>query len=334
MKRLFKILKWTGIVVLLLILAVFIFVQLTWNKKFEAPYPDIKASKDSTVIARGRYLAYGPAHCGTCHVPMNKIADVENGDVSQPLSGGWTLSIPPGTFRAPNLTSDPVTGIGKLSDGEIARTLRYMVGSDQRCIFPFMPFAELSDEDLTAVVSFLRSQPAVTHEVKRSELTFLGKALMAFGVITPTGTKGTPPKSVPIDTTIEYGKYIANSVGNCVGCHTKRDLKTGGFIGKPFAGGMYFEPDEFSEGMSFITPNLTPDPNTGHIVSWSETAFVQRFKSGRIYKGSPMPWGSFSRMHDTEIKAIYKYLMSLDPIPNKVEKTAFSAGEKVPKSAM
>ena len=334
MKKLFKILKWTGIVVLLLLIGLFVFVQTSWNKKYEAPYPEIKASTDSSVIARGKYLAFGPAHCGTCHVPMDKIEAVEKGDINQPLSGGWTLDIAPGSFTAPNLTSHPELGIGKLTDGEIARTLRYMVGSDGRCIFPFMPFADMSDEDLTAVISFLRSQPAVDHEVKHTELTFLGKALMAFGVITPMGTKGTPPKSVPIDTTIEYGKYLANSIGNCVGCHTKRDFVTGAFVGEPFAGGTYFEPDPFSYGMSFITPNLTPDPTTGHIASWSQEVFLARFKSGKVYKGTPMPWGSFSRMNETDVKAIYKYLMSLQPVPNKIDKVAFLAGEKVPKSAM
>ncbi len=66
-------------VLVLLIAGLVVYVQVAWNKKFEAPYPDIKASTDSAVIARGKYLAYGPAHCGTCHVPMDKIMDVEGG---------------------------------------------------------------------------------------------------------------------------------------------------------------------------------------------------------------------------------------------------------------
>ncbi|HJW28279.1 MAG TPA: c-type cytochrome [Saprospiraceae bacterium] len=328
MKKLLSFLKWTGLVLVLVIAGFYIFVRSSWNKKFTAPYPEIKASTDSTIIARGRYLAYGPAHCATCHVPMDKIMDVENGDTSQPLSGGWTLSIPPGTFVAPNLTPDVETGIGKLTDAEIARTLRYMVGSDNRCIFPFMPFAELSDEDLTAVVSFLRSQPPVKHELKRTQLTFMGKAIMAMGMIKPSGTKGNPPKSVKIDTTVEYGHYLANYVSNCVGCHTKRDLKTGAFIGKPFSGGMYFEPDQFSGGRSFVTPNLTPDPNTSILANYSETSFLTRFRAGRVNKGSPMPWGSFGRMTDNDIKAIYHYLQSLDPVPNKIEKTVYEPGQK------
>ncbi|HXH18563.1 MAG TPA: cytochrome c [Chitinophagales bacterium] len=274
-----------------IIIIVFAYIQLTWNKKFDAPYPDIKASADSAVIARGKYLAYGPAHCATCHMPMDKIMHVENTGEQLPLSGGWELAIPPGTFRAPNLTPDKETGIGNLTDGEIARIMRHMIGADGRCIMPFMPFAEMSDEDLTAIISFLRSQPPVRNEVIRSEFTFLGKAVAAFGMIKPEGTKGNPPKSVPIDSTIEYGKYLANYVANCVGCHTERDMKTGAFIGKPFAGGMAFEPDAFSEGKSFMSPNITPHNGTGVIAAWSEEMFISRFRGGRVQKGSPMPWG-------------------------------------------
>ncbi|MBK7358311.1 MAG: cytochrome C [Saprospiraceae bacterium] len=320
MKTILNVLKWLGLTLLLLVIGFFTYVQFNSNKTFTAPYPNIIASSDSAVIARGKYLAYGPAHCGTCHVPMDKYMDVEKGDL-MPLSGGWELSIPPGTFRAPNITPDKETGIGNLTDGEIARTLRYMVGYDNRFIAPFMSFHDLTDEDLTAIVSFLKSQAPVKHQVKRSEINFLGKALVAFNLIKPEGTKGNPPKSIIRDTSISYGKYLANSVADCVGCHTNRDMKTGELIGKPFAGGMYYEADAFSDGVAFISPNLTPHPTTGIISDWGENAFVARFRAGRVHKGSPMPWGSFSRMDDLDLKAIYRYLNSLDPVENKIEKT-------------
>jgi mono/diheme cytochrome c family protein len=329
MKTFIKIL----LVLCAIIFAVVAYIQFTWNKEYEAPFPEIKASTDSAVIARGKYLAYGPAHCGTCHVPMNKIMDVENGEII-PLSGGWTIDIPPGTFHAPNITPDEETGIGRFSDGELARVLRHMVGKDGRCIFPFMPFAELSDDDLTAVISYLRSQPPVKNNVPKSELKFLGKMLSSFGLVKPEGTKGNPPKSVAIDSTVEYGKYLANYVANCVGCHTNRDMKTGEFIGVPFAGGFAMPPDPyFSEGFNFVTPNLTPDPETGIMASWSEETFVYRFlKTKRLHKGTPMPWGSFSRINELELKAIYRYLKTLDPVKNHIPKTVYAPGEVLPES--
>ena len=324
-KLIFRILG--GIVIL--IVALFVFVSFTWDKKFEAPMPDLKASKDPAIIARGKYLAFGPAHCATCHIPMDKIAAVDGGEVI-PLSGGWELDIPPGTFRAPNLTPDMETGIGKLTDGQIARALRHAVKHDGSMLFPFMPFQEMSDDDVIALISFLRSQPAVKNEMKKTELKFLGKALMAFGVMKPDKPKTTPPKFMVPDTTAAYGSYLANTVANCVGCQTDRDLKTGKFIGKPLAGGFQMPADAFSEGYSFITPNLTPDMETGRIAKWDREQFINRFHSGRVYKTSPMPWGFFSRINDTELKALYAYLTSVQPVENKIDKSVFLPGEKLP----
>jgi hypothetical protein len=193
---------------------------------------------------------------------MNKIIAVENG-LEIPLSGGWELEIPGfGSFRAPNLTPDQETGIGKLTDADLARTIRHGVGSDGRVIFPFMTFQEMSDEDLTAVISFLRSQDAVSHIVPRSECGLLAKALIAFGLFKPEGPKTTPEKIVKKDSTAEYGKYLTHHVANCRGCHTEMDVNTGEYIGADFAGGALFEPDIFSNGYSHMSPNLTPDPNT------------------------------------------------------------------------
>lgn len=60
--------KWMKRILLLLALLVagfWLFVELIWNKHHDARYPDIQASTDPNAIERGRYLAYGPAHCAT-----------------------------------------------------------------------------------------------------------------------------------------------------------------------------------------------------------------------------------------------------------------------------
>jgi len=262
---------------------------------------------------------------------MDKILEVENG-LEIPLSGGWEIEFPGfGIFRAPNLTPDMETGIGKLTDAELARTLRHSVGSDGRLMFPFMTFQEMSDEDLTAVISFIRSQEPVSHEVKRSEYAFMAKAFITFGMFKPEGPKNTPPKFVQRDSTSAYGKYICYNVADCRGCHTEMDMNTGEFIGPDFAGGTKFPADAFSEGYSFVTPNLTPDKKTGVMSQWSEEAFISKFRAGRLTKGTPMPWGAFSKMDDTDLKAIYRYLSSLEPIERNVGKTIYAPGEELPK---
>jgi len=193
-----------------------------------------------------------------------------------------------------------------------------------------MPFQNMSDEDVVSIISFLRSQPPVKNEIKTTELSFLGKAVMAFGAVKPEGPNGTPPTRVAIDSTVEYGKYIAKSVANCRGCHTKRDMKTGAFIGAPFTGGMPMDSDPMMPGVSFITPNLTPHLDDGVMARWDEIAFINRFRGGRIHNGSPMPWGAFSRMDEIELKAVYRYLKSLDPLPGSVKKIFFGPGDELP----
>ncbi|MCB0397645.1 MAG: c-type cytochrome [Flavobacteriales bacterium] len=325
-----KILKRVLIALLLIVAVVVVYVQLSWHKSYdEIALPDLHASTDSAVIARGKYLIFGPAHCATCHVPMDKINDVDQGAVI-PLSGGWELAIPPGTFRAPNLTPDPETGIGHFSDGQLARALRHNVRANGDQLFPFMPFQDMSDADIVAIISYLRSQEPVKHEMPQTELSFLGKALTAFGVVKPTSPETEPPKTVAIEPTAAYGGYIANSIANCRGCHTERDLKTGEFTGEPFAGGFAMPADGFTEGYSFVTPNLTPDEETGVMALWTEDAFVGRIKAGRVHRTSPMPWGVFSRMDEVEIRAIYKYLKSLKPVKNQIPKTVFEPGEEIP----
>lgn len=54
--------------IVVLVLGIYIYVQTSWDKKYDWPGPALKTSTDSTIIARGKYLVHGPAHCNSCHV--------------------------------------------------------------------------------------------------------------------------------------------------------------------------------------------------------------------------------------------------------------------------
>lgn len=314
-----KILKWTGLILLLIIVGVAIITLFSQNKKYDAPYPAIKSSTDSAVIARGQYLVNGPAHCADCHAPAGTEMAVNRGEIVD-LPGGRPFILPIGTIFSRNITPDKETGIGNLSDETIARSLRYGVGHDGRALFDFMPFHDLSDADLAAVISYIRTIKPVKNEVPNNKMNPMGMLIKAF-VLKPVGPSGTPPKAVQEDTTVEYGAYLAKSVANCNGCHTNRDLMTGAFIGEPYAGGLVFESIIEPEKYECIVPNITPDPETGRMYGWTEDIFKTKLRAGKLIPHSPMPWGPFSRMSDTEIKAIYKYLQTVTPVKNKVEIT-------------
>jgi len=302
MKRVKKIAKWTGLILLILITGLSLTIASRQSLHYDAPYPNIHASTDSAVIARGKHLMYSSTHCIDCHYKGNADSLIARGQ-EVPLSGGVLFDLPFGKIYSKNITSDKETGIGKYTDGEIARALRYGVHPDGTVVFDFMPFHNTSDEDLTAIISFLRTQPPVHNLVPSHQPNLMGNALIAF-MVKPVGPNGEVPRSVPRDTTAVYGRYIALHLAECNGCHTKRDM-TGAFIGEPLGGGNNIE--------GFMTPNLTPDP-TGRIYKWTKQDFISRFRKGKLIPGSPMPWKSFGRMTDDELTALYNFLKTLKPV--------------------
>lgn len=304
-----------------IVLIVFVFINSTYQKTFDTPYPSVELSTDSAVLAHGEYLLYGPAHCASCHVSMDQFEDVEAGE-KVALTGGFTISFALGSFVTPNITMDPETGIGNMSDGEIARTLRYNVNSEGQAIIPFMPFTYMSEYDMNAIISYLRQQEGVKHENPKTTYTLLGKVIKRF-MLKPAVHEQEIPAFVQPDTSIAYGEYLANNVANCYGCHTEFDPKKGTFIGEPFAGGAILN-SEMVDGQAYVTPNITPDPTTGIMANWSQKTFVERIRAGRDYEDSPMPWGPFSRMTENDLKAVYAYLMSLKPVENKIEKVVIT----------
>jgi hypothetical protein len=95
---------------------------------------------------------------------------------------------------------------------------------------------------------------------------------------------------------------------------------TGAYTGPDFSGGMAMEVfdanGQIVADKHLITPNLTPDQETGLMANWSQDDFIKRFKAGRILAGSPMAWGPFSRMSELELVALYKYLKTVEPVNN------------------
>jgi mono/diheme cytochrome c family protein len=286
--------------------------ELRWRRTFARPYPAIEASRDPAVIARGEYLVYGPAACAYCHVPKERWGDLDAGQ-RLPLSGSHVFRLPFGELFSANLTPDVATGIGRRTDAELARVLRHGVRADNRAAFPLMEFQELSDDDLTAIVSYLRSRPAVVNDVPEHRLSLLGKALMAFA-IEPTSAPAAPLQHSPAAVrSIERGDYLANRVASCASCHTDRDPRNGQLVGAPFAGGQRMDVAADASKV-FVPPNLTPDADTSPVGRWTEDQFLARVRQGELVAGTPMPWGAYRRMTDDDVRSVYLYLRTVRPV--------------------
>jgi hypothetical protein len=185
-------------------------------------------------------------------------------------------------------------------------------------IAPLMHLATgpMSDEDLTALVSYLRTLAPVRH-VNRSE---------APGVVGKLIIKGLRPREnaqvsyvPPGGVSAERGAYLANGPAACFTCHSTADPMHGFAIVEPrFQGDAHAEPDMTDPAFEIVTPNLTPDVTTGHITGWSEDDFVMRFQAGPMYMGSKMPWDNFALMSENDVRSIYRYLRTLPPAVHQV----------------
>lgn len=287
----------------------------------EVPLPEVHASTDPDVIARGEYLVYAVAHCSECH-GARPAGDHRPKAGHPPLTGGQPIVTPFGTFPPSNLTV-----LGDWSDAELARVIRHGVKRDGR-LSAFMKVAvgPMSDQDLTAIVSYLRTLPADPVVPAPSAPNFVGKALFAFGLFQPAYKKGSPAVGASEEPSVARGAYLARGPANCVGCHTETDpMNDMAFVAPEFSGGGA-HPQGSDPSMVFVPPNLTPDPGTGAIASWTEDQFVARFRAGRSYPETIMPWESYGQVGDADLRSIWRFLRSLEPVAHDVGPSLQPAG--------
>jgi mono/diheme cytochrome c family protein len=291
--------------------------------------PKIKASTDAAVIAAGKYLVHGPGHCSQCHSTTDREHPEKIKDT--PLHGGLEFAMGPiATTYAVNLTPDPETGIGKLSDEDLARTIRTGVRHDGRLSF-FMAIAasKPSDEDLIAIVSYLRSLQPIKKPIPEGEWKPLGKIIFSMAGVGPA--QDPAPKHVTAggEPSVERGRYLSKQIMLCSGCHTKFDMATLKSVG-PEVGGSSPDPSHGKDAdKEFVAPNLTSDASgvTGKL---DEATFVARLRGGRVFASSIMPWESFQETTESDLRSVYRYLKSLPPVKNDVGPTYRDVGWKAP----
>lgn len=131
-----------------------------------APEPVDKGAEPlpSEPLARGRRLIE-LASCAECH---NGFDERHQPIPGMYLAGGAPFAVPgKGPLFAPNLTPDPDTGIGRMTDDEIVRAIRSGVGRDGRVLYvmPWTAYTGMTEEDVRAVVVALRAIPAVGNKV-------------------------------------------------------------------------------------------------------------------------------------------------------------------------
>ncbi|TMQ68122.1 MAG: cytochrome c, partial [Candidatus Eisenbacteria bacterium] len=150
--------------------------------------------------------------------------------------------------------------------------------------------------------------------VPAHRFSLLGMVVKATLLASPVGPSGTPSSRSPRGATVENGRYLVEAVADCGGCHTRRDPRTGAVIGQPLAGTTDFA-EKDSPGKLWSPPNIT---SGGRLAALSEDRFVARFRAGRAIPGSPMPWQAFQKLEEDDLRAIYRYLMTVPKSTNDV----------------
>jgi mono/diheme cytochrome c family protein len=328
-RRLRRIFKGLGILLGLLVVLIVgfvVYVQLIWNQPVLREVREMTAPTDAETVARGEFLYKYSLNCWDCHGSEGSRSPDE------PQAGGFEFDLsgigPPGGFGivyASNVTPDLETGIGAWSDGELVRAIREGLDPEGHLIFVIMEaewWRGMSDEDVLALVAYMRSLPPVRNEVPENRPSFVAKALQVLGVVKPqppvTSSVEAPPRGV----TAEYGKYLVYHTSSCVGCHMPRDPNTGQFdTTQPLAGGLFEFPEE---NVSTTGSNLTPDVDTG-IGDWTEAQFMTAMRTGIRPDGTVMlpfmPYPSYSQWSEDDLRAVWLFLRSLEPIEHAVPST-------------
>lgn len=293
-----KLLKWLGLAIAGLIGLLIVAVVLVYvisgsriNQTYSVPVAALDIPADEAALAHGEHIA-ATRGCADCH--------------GENLGGAVMIDeFPVGLFYGPNLTAGS-GGVGATySDEDWVRALRHGVGLDQKPLL-FMPSQEfyyLSDEDLAALIAYLKSVPPVDNPPTESSVGPLARGLFLAGqfpllpaeVIDHTGPR---PDAPAPGVTAEYGQYLA--VG-CTGCHGENGA------GGPIPGA----PPDWPPAA-----NLTPSGNLAH---WTEAEFISTLRTGVTPEGKEldrayMPWPNIGRMTDDELKALWLYLKTL-PAP-------------------
>lgn len=269
---------------------------------------------ETDLIARGRYIFALAGGCG-CHTAAD-------GPVN---AGGRPLKTPYGTFYGTNITPDPTHGLGQWTDRQIIDAIRLGVRADGSVMSPVMPypaFSGMSDEDVSALVAYLRSVPPVARENTPHEVS-IPLMTIAMRLWRWVFFDHTPPPATAPREGVERGRYISEHISHCQECHTPRTM-VGTLDRSRYLAG---NPDGID---GEVTPNITPDKGTG-IGDWSEGEIVTLLQEGFMpnmdnVQGlmalliDGIPEGGYKDLTQEDALAIARYLKSVPAVVQRVEK--------------
>ncbi len=286
-------LKWIGIglgclvgLVVVVLVGLYAWTGLRLGRIYRIEPAPLRVSADLAGVERGRH--WTAVHCTGCH--------------GEDLAGTVVFDDPSlGRAEASNLTSGRGGVASAYTDADWVRAIRHGVRPNGKAlvIMPSKDYYYLSDDDLAAIIAYVKAVPPVDKQIGGYAFTPMARILAALGafgdflaaeVIDHGASRPSAPTAGASAT---YGAYLVKT-GGCQSCH-----------GQELSGGK--DPNPAAPP----APNITPAALGG----WSETEFVTVMRTGVMPGGRQlsefMPWKYTGRMSDDELKALWLYLKSV-----------------------
>lgn len=299
------------------------YASLLLEKRWDVPTPPIRAARDPAEVARGERIFRST--CLLCH-----------GGADGRASGRRMDDIPAflGTFHSANITADAAAGVGRWTDDDLARAIRFSVRPDRRALFVMPSYRAMSDADVAAVMGFMRSGDPIFRGVPRAQPrsvpSLVGKLLLATVVGFDPSGRATGVVAPPPGPTAEYGRYLTEKILQCGDCHTKGYAPSKSLGPRAYAGGAELV---LPDGTTSETPNLTPDPDTG-LGAWTREDFVRAVRDGVRPDGRALrpPMPLYRALTDDELGAVWAFFRTLPPVRNAPRRAPYheAGGSEAP----
>jgi mono/diheme cytochrome c family protein len=286
------------------------------------------AQANGDVVVRGEYLATA-GNCISCHT-------AEGGE---PFAGGVLFQTPFGAIYSTNITPDEGAGIGLWTEDQFKRAMREGVRADGAHLYPAFPYpsyAKVTDDDISAIWTYLQTVTPSAAPATPNELSFPFNQRWLMGAWNAMFFKPGPYEANPEKSDQwNRGAYLVEGLAHCGACHTPRN-NFGAEIGKEFLSGGELMDRVGADGplRPWYAVNLTPSPSGLH--AWSAKDLADYLKTGISARA-----GAFGPMNEVisnstrhltqdDIDAIAAYLVDLPAIeatPAKPSDAQIGAGE-------
>ena len=266
---------------------------------------------DAEIAALGRAEAavgdgeriFTTAGCASCHA-----APGAEGDARLILAGGLAFPSDFGTFYAPNISPDPVAGIGRWSAADLLGALRYGVSRKGQHLYPALPYTSyqhMTEADVAALYAYLTTLPPSEMASRTHEVGFPFSVRRGLGLWKLIYLRRSFVVEDVASAELERGRYLVEGLVHCGECHTPRDA----FGGLDRARWLAGAPNPTGKG---TIPALTPDK-----LDWSDqdvflfltTGLTPEFDTAGAQMADVVE--NLAKIPEQDVRAIIAYLRAL-----------------------